>query len=517
MSYINTRDVLGDRATLDSLTAYTLTELREDGVTKLVSYACYHNTGLSYVEMPGITTTKPGLYAFEGCTGLFSASFPNMQRFGDYMFSGCTNLTNIYAPEAIYGGNAVFSGCKALQSVSFPKMSSIGQNMFYECYALSSFTLSTTISSIPASAFTACRAISAISMPNVKVVGFNAFLNCTKLSSVSLPSATTISGSAFYNCPVRKLSFPLVTNIGACITNKATEVDFSLRPPITASAFRYNYDLFNLILRNEEMLTLNNVNALWSTPIANGCGKIYVPANLVDTYKSASNWSTYAAQIEALENYTDGSPTGGDTITDSWATILSNSNYSTDYSVGDTKWVSFNGTYALMQIVAFDRDELADNTGNAHITWLCKGYEATHKMNNTNTSLGGWAASEMRTWLINDALPTIDATVRSGMKTVKKTYHAYDIDATSEDVIWLPSFREVTGTTSMESSGCTYVDFFTDNASRVKYNKWTSYSASQWWLRTGFTSDSFYVVHSAGGTQGLSASAEYGVVFGFCT
>ena len=40
-------------------------------------------------------------------------------------------------------------------------------------------------------------------------------------------------------------------------------------------------------------------------------GYIYVPRNMVDTLKSATNWSTYADQIRALEDYTvDGTTTG---------------------------------------------------------------------------------------------------------------------------------------------------------------------------------------------------------------
>ena len=46
-------------------------------------------------------------------------------------------------------------------------------------------------------------------------------------------------------------------------------------------------------------------------PIASGAGYIYVPAALVDSYKVATNWSTYAAQFRALEDYTvDGTTMG---------------------------------------------------------------------------------------------------------------------------------------------------------------------------------------------------------------
>ena len=37
-----------------------------------------------------------------------------------------------------------------------------------------------------------------------------------------------------------------------------------------------------------------------NTPIANGTGYIYVPDDLVESFKSATNWSIYADQIKAI-------------------------------------------------------------------------------------------------------------------------------------------------------------------------------------------------------------------------
>lgn len=57
-----------------------------------------------------------------------------------------------------------------------------------------------------------------------------------------------------------------------------------------------------------EMLT---IDALMNTPIYNGTGYIYVPKSLIEGYKVATNWSAYADQFRALEDYTvDGTTTG---------------------------------------------------------------------------------------------------------------------------------------------------------------------------------------------------------------
>jgi hypothetical protein len=68
-----------------------------------------------------------------------------------------------------------------------------------------------------------------------------------------------------------------------------------------------------LILRNEnDIVTLSSSKVFdTSDGIGAGTGYIYVPTALIEEYKSATNWSTYATQFRALEDYTvDGTFTG---------------------------------------------------------------------------------------------------------------------------------------------------------------------------------------------------------------
>jgi hypothetical protein len=105
----------------------------------------------------------------------------------------------------------------------------------------------------------------------ITTVGQCAFYGCTELAVVDVPSVTTVAANALNGCSV-----------------------------LTA-----------LILRGETVCTLANANALSGTPIASGTGYIYIPAALKDSYAAATNWSTYAAQFRALEDFTvDGTVTG---------------------------------------------------------------------------------------------------------------------------------------------------------------------------------------------------------------
>lgn len=154
-----------------------------------------------------------------------------------------------------------FNSCKALTTANFPRMTSIGT-----------------------SAFGGCSALIAVEFPLVTSIGESAFYNCAALTTVNIPLAKTIGKSAFSSCKALTTAyFPQVKSIGQYV-------------------FRDCNALTALILRNDAIVSLNTFVFL-NTPIASGTGYIYVPAVLVDGYKTASEWKTYANQIRAIEDY----------------------------------------------------------------------------------------------------------------------------------------------------------------------------------------------------------------------
>ena len=126
-------------------------------------------------------------------------------------------------------------------------------------------------------------------------IGDYAFFHCFNLTSVTMP-ATSVGKDAFTNC----YELARVDCHAASIGNYA---------------FSGGRSLTSVILRSDTVCTLSNTKAF------NGCyhilgtenslynptgakdGYIYVPRALVDSYKSATNWSTYASQIRAIEDY----------------------------------------------------------------------------------------------------------------------------------------------------------------------------------------------------------------------
>jgi hypothetical protein len=181
-------------------------------------------------------------------------------------------------------------------------------------YAFLNNTLTSINSDVTTVVGYACRGLSAIktvNLPNATSIGTYAFYYCTGMTSFNAPGVTTLNTYAFYNCSkLTSLNFPLATSIPSnCFytCGGVTKADFGAAKSIAASAFAYCDALSTLILRRADAIcTLaNTTNALKGTPIEDGTGYVYVPSALVDSYKAATNWTTYANQIRAIEDYPD--------------------------------------------------------------------------------------------------------------------------------------------------------------------------------------------------------------------
>lgn len=67
----------------------------------------------------------------------------------------------------------------------------------------------------------------------------------------------------------------------------------------SSSYMFWNAKFTKLIINKPYVFPINS-NDLTGTTIAKGTGYVYVPDDMVDTYKSATNWSAYADQIKGM-------------------------------------------------------------------------------------------------------------------------------------------------------------------------------------------------------------------------
>ena len=111
----NTKDVIGEQATLDGLIARTLTEFEDDSLNNLPNYAFRNNNALITLTFPNMTTT--GNYCFAPCKSLVTINLPNATLIGQSAISGCENLTTLNAPKASSFQQSCLQNCYALLGI----------------------------------------------------------------------------------------------------------------------------------------------------------------------------------------------------------------------------------------------------------------------------------------------------------------------------------------------------------------------------------------------------------------
>lgn len=71
------------------------------------------------------------------------------------------------------------------------------------------------------------------------------------------------------------------------------------------SIFNYTSNLKHVVIRGTNVLNITSSDAFSNSSIAAGTGLIYVPDSLVEDYKAANYWSTYASQIKPISEYVE--------------------------------------------------------------------------------------------------------------------------------------------------------------------------------------------------------------------
>lgn len=149
------------------------------------------------------------------------------------------------------------------------------------------------VTEVKAYRFSDCKNLTGIDLPNVTVVNKYAFSACTNLVDVNIPKVTSLGTQAFGDCSALKtIDLPSVSSFAAVFQGCNSLRTLILRITsvctlLSTSAFRNCYHF------------LGTVNATYN-PEGLKDGYIYVPDNLVEDYKVATNWSTYASQIKPI-------------------------------------------------------------------------------------------------------------------------------------------------------------------------------------------------------------------------
>lgn len=132
------------------------------------------------------------------------------------------------------------------------------------------------------------NSISEAHLPDIIIINGFCFQNNESLTTLYLPNCTIIQGgSSFTGCKkLSKLELPAVTSISNSSFSNCTR----LKTVIIGTA------------ESTAVCTLGGTGVFTGTPIVTSDteGFIYVADGLVDQYKEATNWITYASKIKGI-------------------------------------------------------------------------------------------------------------------------------------------------------------------------------------------------------------------------
>lgn len=232
----------------------------------------------------------------------------NVTRLGSCGFIQCGQLKTITVPTSVTSAGAnTFELCGSLRAFIVPKGCTIGElSTFYANYNLRVLSIPNGVTKIGGYLLRNSSGLPHITFPDTvtKILRY-ALTNCQSIDEIIIPDAvTSISDYTFDTCLTAQ---KLVIGSGiTAIPNNFASTCYSLIKitfpagitSIGASAFANCQSIIQYdFTACTAVPTLANTNAL--TNINASC-KIQVPAALVDEWKAATNWATYADYIEGV-------------------------------------------------------------------------------------------------------------------------------------------------------------------------------------------------------------------------
>lgn len=194
------------------------------------------------------------------------------------VYTASINKVELGGTELGLGGMS-FYGCANLKSITLHSgLRDLNSSEFWGANSLTFITIPNGVSHIPSTVFQS-SGLKTIALPNTITGMSSSFVSCPNLRFISIPThVTTIPSSIFKSCTaLSSIIFP----------NSITDLYFRAFSGCNGIAF---YDFS----RNTAVPTLGATSVF--DGIAADC-EIRVPAALVDEWKAATNWATYADHI----------------------------------------------------------------------------------------------------------------------------------------------------------------------------------------------------------------------------
>lgn len=297
----------------------------EESTLSSIGDAIREKTGKSDLIAPGDMPTEIGAITgggdgSSGSNNEIPASFIDGSWTGEFVNSEITSIregsfynthiTAIDCPNVIRLESYALAVCYDLQKINLPKL------QFIDSYSLSFGTINMLGGN---------KYIEYIDFPELIWMNSDSSLvGCANVEELNLPKCEKVAGLSGFNS-LKKLVLPAVCALynvlGYCSSkytlqtvicpnfgNTNKNAKYSNRSMSFGINGTNNFrtlpllDTFVIGGKNY-IVPLTSENIFQGTPISDGTGYIYVRQSLIEEYKIATNWSQFADQFRAIEDY----------------------------------------------------------------------------------------------------------------------------------------------------------------------------------------------------------------------
>ena len=294
----------------------------------------------------------------------------------------------------------------------------------------------------------------------------------TNMSSMFYNSkATTLDVSNFDTSNVTDMSYMFYNskattlNVSNFDTSKVTNMSsmFSYSPATTLDVSNFDTskvtNMMNMFQGSSNLKTIYGSSKFVTTAVTNSTDMFKGATSLVGgagtKYNSSYVDKTYARIDGGTSNpgYFTSIPEPNSFSSDSWMTIAKavKSGNISKYNVGNTKTVNL-GTYGthILRIANMSTPSECSTTGFSQTAcgFVLEFADiiTTHKMNDTQTNVGGWPATSMRTFVNNDIYNSLPSELKNAIidTTVVSSHGSGDTsNFTSTDKLYLLAPKEI--------------------------------------------------------------------------
>ncbi|MBO7294873.1 MAG: leucine-rich repeat protein, partial [Bacteroidaceae bacterium] len=151
------------------------------------------------------------------------------------------------------------------------------------------------------------RTITSYSNTELTEIGAYAFAGCANLTTLHFPSLTYVGKMCIFGTAITELELRQIYSLASQAFQEATHL---IKVTLGASLNKHVPNMMcygctsfsTLILLSDSFCSLGS-SAFTNTLISKGQGHIYVKDELVEEYKSATNWAAFGDMIKPLSEY----------------------------------------------------------------------------------------------------------------------------------------------------------------------------------------------------------------------